>query len=819
MGRIGDEYEMSFEDQLSPFAPPPAADRGRSDWLAVTEDGEDAEDHRWAGELDQGEDGEGEREEAAAEEEYEEEAYEEEKQQDEEQEEEAYEEEGNSEEEEDSEQVYEDEQPDEVRLEADRYAGPHLERAEWEDTQAFAAESVTDEQSLGEELGEARIDPALVRCLDAIRGALEELDRHRAARRPAGTRETWGELETEAEEGAPLDGELVDFESEALVDEESWVDVLGRLLNPGLTLQRVQELLGAGLFGISLLSRFESGQIWNEDHLALELLFHRQPKLRPAGFDRLSGSDRLKRLATLAVRHQRDLTPIREQNVRPLFGNPANFKVGPAQGCQIRDLRQDVRGQGRLKGGEINGRIWYKRSDERSPRKSPAVDSIVLHHMAFNRGNDVTRYLSVGAHYAVLADGQIAQLYDDLDFLNASNGFNPRSVAIEFAGNFPTVGYHWWKSSGHSIPERCYLTPAQGRAGRCLLATLKARLPGIRYVYAHRQSSASREGDPGPDLWHNVAEWAITNLGLTDRLPSPKIDNGSAIPDAWRVPRGAVVAPSAAPARAPAAAPARVPAAAPARTPPAAPVAAGGPLDRIVQIASASPIARYRWFKRGVAPAGYIKGMALVYARVYCKLRAGDPAALEMAKANTGHAYTDALAHYAPEFAALGMSNAAAGADTLRHLFVLLVGLGMRESSGRYCEGRDRAAANVKAETAEAGLFQTSYNAKSAHPTMPQLFRQYAASPSGFLDVFREGVRCTSAGLENFGTGDGAEFQRLSKACPAFAAEFTAVGLRNRRRHWGPINRKGVEIRPECDAMLLQVQRLVDEAKLCPVLR
>jgi hypothetical protein len=60
-------------------------------------------------------------------------------------------------------------------------------------------------------------------------------------------------------------------------------------------------------------------------------------------------------------------------------------------------------------------------------------------------------------------------------------------------------------------------------------------------------------------------------------------------------------------------------------------------------------------------------------------------------------------------------------------------------------------------------------------------------------------------------TGDGAEFQRLSKACPAFAAEFTAVGLRNIRKHWGPINRREVEVRSECEAMLRRVQTAVDE--------
>jgi hypothetical protein len=242
--------------------------------------------------------------------------------------------------------------------------------------------------------------------------------------------------------------------------------------------------------------------------------------------------------------------------------------------------------------------------------------------------------------------------------------------------------------------------------------------------------------------------------------------------------------------------------------------AISGTADQIIQIAGSSALARYKWKNRGVAPAGYIKGMAMVYARAYCKLKAGDAAATEMAKAMTGDDDKDALSWYNQQFLDAGMSNNADGVDTLRHLFVLLIGLGMRESSGKYCEGRDQSASNTTADTAEAGLFQTSFNARSANPLLPQLFTQYSNS-TDFLDIFKEGVHCGSSDLENFGTGDGKEFQRLTKECPAFAVEFTAVALRNRRKHWGPINKRTAEILTECDSMLIQVQNAVDNFSLC----
>src|SRR5204862_5292622 len=140
----------------------------------------------------------------------------------------------------------------------------------------------------------------------------------------------------------------------------------------------------------------------------------------------------------------------------------------------------------------------------------------------------------------------------------------------------------------------------------------------------------------------------------------------------------------------------------------------------------------------------------------------------------------DALKHYEENFQQAGMDNTKDGADTLRHLFVLMLGLGMRESSGKHCEGRDRSAHNTTAETAEAGLFQTSFNARHASPLLPKLFANFMAKPTpSYKDVFKEGVHCTDANLQNFGEGDGKDFQKLSKDCPFFAAEFATIGLRN----------------------------------------
>jgi hypothetical protein len=235
------------------------------------------------------------------------------------------------------------------------------------------------------------------------------------------------------------------------------------------------------------------------------------------------------------------------------------------------------------------------------------------------------------------------------------------------------------------------------------------------------------------------------------------------------------------------------------------------PEEEIIKaMASNSAISSYHWKDRGRAPIGYMQGFALTWAGVVDRFYDGDTAVLEMAKANTHDDNKDALSWYNSNFEALGMSNEVAGIDTLRHLFVLLMGLGMRESSGKHCEGRDTSADNVTSDTAEAGLYQTSYNAHSCDPEFDKVMNAYeAGTHEGHLDTFKTEVTCGASSWENYGSGKGRDFQDLCKKKPAFAVESCALVLRNLRQHYGPINRKEAELKQEADWLLLNVQRYV----------
>lgn len=237
----------------------------------------------------------------------------------------------------------------------------------------------------------------------------------------------------------------------------------------------------------------------------------------------------------------------------------------------------------------------------------------------------------------------------------------------------------------------------------------------------------------------------------------------------------------------------------------------GSPLtptgEAICELARASPLAKVSWRDRGMAPKGYIQGMALVYYNVFQR-RLTDSIVKAMGK-TLGSADKDVLTWFEDELDDMDWPLSSAD-ERLRALFAIQIGLGMRESSGRFCEGRDMSADNVQSETCEAGLFQTSWNAKGASAEMQKLFDRWAEEENtqGMRMEFEEGVKGSKDEWGCYGSGNGLMYQAMSKVYPQFHVEFTAVGMRFLRQHWGPINRREVELRDEAYDLLIDVEAI-----------
>lgn len=237
-------------------------------------------------------------------------------------------------------------------------------------------------------------------------------------------------------------------------------------------------------------------------------------------------------------------------------------------------------------------------------------------------------------------------------------------------------------------------------------------------------------------------------------------------------------------------------------------------INDICDHAAVSDLAKVNWQGRGKAPIGFIKGLACTYGLCLQKLAAKDSAALAMVRIVDGE--HDVFDHYEGQLIAAGLeTNAAPDVERLRALFVILTGLGMRESSGRYCCGRDTTAKiPPSSDTVEAGLFQQSWDSRRASPEIEKVFHNYNSSVPDAIDgIFKVGVTPQNRDLENVGRGDGYTFQALCKAQPTFAVQVAAIGLRTLYTHWGPIVRREAELRPEAVALFRQVEEIVGAVK------
>lgn len=233
---------------------------------------------------------------------------------------------------------------------------------------------------------------------------------------------------------------------------------------------------------------------------------------------------------------------------------------------------------------------------------------------------------------------------------------------------------------------------------------------------------------------------------------------------------------------------------APVVTPPVSsnPPVTSGSIAGIITIAANSSCISHRWSGRGLAPRGYIKGLALMYAREVCRKKDAISSAMTQP---LGSGSTDALAWYSLN-------------PNMNNLFTLGTGLGMRESSGCYTTGYDTSAGSETSMEAEAGLFQMSANAVGSSSVAKSTLTTFSSDSSKcFVNIFAEGSSC--ANQEIIGSGPGADYQKLVKSCPGAAVESSFLIMRVLRKHWGPLNRQEAEFFQGCSNMYSQVDSFI----------
>lgn len=148
--------------------------------------------------------------------------------------------------------------------------------------------------------------------------------------------------------------------------------------------------------------------------------------------------------------------------------------------------------------------------------------------------------------------------------------------------------------------------------------------------------------------------------------------------------------------------------------------------------------------------------------------------------------------------------------------YARVTALGMYESSGGRDIGMDVTnRSSNKADTAEAGIWQTSNNVRRglssySRAALENMEREYERNPDACMQgIYREGLgRYRDGGI--IGSGAGARFQAMQKRCPALAAETTAITSLNVPRHYGPLVRGEARAIPRCEHLFRDVAELVE---------
>lgn len=181
-------------------------------------------------------------------------------------------------------------------------------------------------------------------------------------------------------------------------------------------------------------------------------------------------------------------------------------------------------------------------------RPLSSISGIVVHRTSCVIGDKPHQHAKTNAHVAVTLEGNIYLMHPfNMGIYHAQN-ISETTIGVEFDGN-PEVfkgGPYWispdYKKNGKPMDR--YLkqigphptTEQQVRASKVLLNIIirELKLDGgkITCVFAHRQSTEGKAGDPGWECWQKIAmPWQRT-LSAKSTI-SFRVDTGKPIPKEW----------------------------------------------------------------------------------------------------------------------------------------------------------------------------------------------------------------------------------------------------------------------------------------------
>lgn len=164
-------------------------------------------------------------------------------------------------------------------------------------------------------------------------------------------------------------------------------------------------------------------------------------------------------------------------------------------------------------------------------RKWSEITGVTLHQTGCDMPENPAAWKRLNAHIGILRSGICVIVNKSTDMIYHAQGLSPSTIGIEIEGNFCGIAGNkktLWKGGGgpHTLTDK--MIDALYIAFDFIRQEFRyAERPWLQ-IHAHRQSSRSRRGDPGSEIWQKVAMPWAARLGLSE------YDGGAG----WHKPKG-----------------------------------------------------------------------------------------------------------------------------------------------------------------------------------------------------------------------------------------------------------------------------------------
>ena len=142
------------------------------------------------------------------------------------------------------------------------------------------------------------------------------------------------------------------------------------------------------------------------------------------------------------------------------------------------------------------------------PRTWESIKGVTLHQTGCRMPQDPYKWTNLNAHMGITSGGTVVLCNLFTDFIWHAQGLSLKTIGIEIAGNFAGVEGDdgtLWKGGGPAAVLSDVQIEGVNRALTFIQQQLSDRGVPWEVIYAHRQSSKTRHGDPGSAIWQKIA--------------------------------------------------------------------------------------------------------------------------------------------------------------------------------------------------------------------------------------------------------------------------------------------------------------------------